>query len=90
MSARPRLPIFCVVAAGPLAGGCGGSQPQIAPPARAQAASAGQPDPQLQQALKEFDRAMPEATRPVPHHKDFKVPASGGGQDGSGPRQRGH
>jgi hypothetical protein len=37
---------------------------------------AGQPDAQLQQALKEFDRAMRQATKPVPHRQDFKVPAS--------------
>jgi Domain of unknown function (DUF4375) len=75
---RLRVASCTVVAgAGLLASGCGGSQSgsgsATAPPAQAQGAPAVASDPHTLQKLGEV---LHEAAKPVPHRKDFKVPAS--------------
>jgi hypothetical protein len=72
--------MVCVVIAACLAGGCGGShsgaEPATAPAAQAHGAPAVASDPQSQQAMQEFRKVLDDAAKPVPHRKDFKVPAS--------------
>jgi hypothetical protein len=77
MNAWRRRSIVCVVIAGGLAGGCGGSHPGGEPaPAPAQDASPVASDPESQAAMQELRKVLADAAKPVPHRKDFKVPAS--------------
>jgi hypothetical protein len=80
MRSWPTRVVFCVVIAGLLAGGCGGSPPgsgDAAPAsARPQGAATVAPAARTDQALQELNQAIRDAGKPVPHRKDFKVPAS--------------
>lgn len=67
----------CLVIAGGLAGGCGGShsgaEPATAPSKGVTAVAS---DPKFKQAMQGLRQAIQDAAKPVPHRKDFKVPAS--------------
>jgi hypothetical protein len=70
MSALRKLPALTGVVAALVAMGCGRSADH------GQSASALESDPQYQQAQQDFQKVLDDAAKPVPHRKDFKVPAS--------------
>jgi hypothetical protein len=69
--------MVCMAIAAALGSGCGGShsgaEPATAPPKGVSTLAS---DPEFKQAMQGLSKVVQDAAKPVPHRKDFKVPAS--------------